>query len=144
MSTPAYYQFPTCQVADISLHLTPAASQAVQYLARSSRLDKQNKSNDLPGRLEDLRKAQDFIGMEIDRLTQIPEDSPAPVFDVGDIRIDDMEPVGSVYCRPGFLDLLKAAESGTLSDADIDPAHAAEDLRTVASILDMIQKESGR
>lgn len=65
--TPAYYQFPTCQVSDISLHLTPAAAQAVQCLARSSRLDGRNKSDRVDGRIEDLRKAQTFIEMEIDR-----------------------------------------------------------------------------
>lgn len=64
MTTPAYYQFPGgLQPLHLSRHLTSNAGQAVQYLARSSRLDGVSKGQDE----DDLNKALDFIRDEIDR-----------------------------------------------------------------------------
>lgn len=62
---PAYYIFPHgVEVRDISQHLTSFGGQAVQYIARSTRLDGKNKGD----RLGDLRKALDFVQWEIERL----------------------------------------------------------------------------
>ena len=62
---PNYYQFPDGhEVRHISAHLTSFGGQALQYVARSTRLDGINKGN----LIEDLEKAQLFIGWEIDRL----------------------------------------------------------------------------
>ena len=63
--SPDYYVFPGgVQVIDISRHLTSNAGQAVQYIARSSRIDGVTKGDQLP----DLRKAADMIADEIARL----------------------------------------------------------------------------
>lgn len=60
-----YYKFGNVQVLDISRHLTSDAGQAVQYIARSCRLDGNNK-----GEVEsDLRKAIDFLKDELDRVS---------------------------------------------------------------------------
>ena len=59
-----YYKFGKVEVLDISRHLTSNAGQAVQYIARSCRLDGNNK-----GDIEsDLRKAIDFLEDELDRI----------------------------------------------------------------------------
>lgn len=59
-----YYKFGNVQVLDISRHLTSNAGQAVQYIARSCRLDGNNK-----GEVEaDLRKAIDFLEDELRRV----------------------------------------------------------------------------
>lgn len=59
-----YYKFGKVQVLDISRHLTSNAGQAVQYIARSCRLDGNNK-----GEVEaDLRKAIDFLKDELRRV----------------------------------------------------------------------------
>lgn len=63
--TPTYYDFPGgVQVRDISAHLTSFGGQALQYVARATRLDGNNKGE----AVGDLRKAIDFIGWEIERL----------------------------------------------------------------------------
>lgn len=62
-----YYKFGDVQVLDISRHLTSNAGQALQYIARSSRLDGNNKG-DTAG---DLRKAIDFLRDEIARLANV-------------------------------------------------------------------------
>lgn len=62
---PTYYDFPGgVQVRDISAHLTSFGGQALQYVARATRLDGNNKGE----AVKDLRKALDFIGWEIERL----------------------------------------------------------------------------
>ena len=62
---PNYYQFPGgVQVIDITRHLTSNAGQAVQYLARSSRIDGVSKDDPL----RDLYKARDMVLDEIARL----------------------------------------------------------------------------
>lgn len=64
-----YYKFGDVQVIDISRHLTSNAGQAVQYIARSCRLDGNNK-----GEVEsDLRKAIDFLKDELRRVDDQPE-----------------------------------------------------------------------
>ena len=60
-----YYKFDNVQVIDISRHLTSNAGQALQYIARSSRLDGNNKGDTVG----DLRKAIDFLHDEIGRLS---------------------------------------------------------------------------
>ncbi len=63
--SPQHYQFPGgVQVSQISGHLTSFGGQALQYIARSTRLDGQNKGD----AIEDLRKAIKFAEMEIERL----------------------------------------------------------------------------
>ena len=64
-SVPNYYLLPTgIQVIDVTRWLTGNAAQAVQYIARSSRVDEVYKGD----RVKDLRKALDFINNEIERL----------------------------------------------------------------------------
>nr|DAT29947.1 MAG TPA: nucelotide kinase [Caudoviricetes sp.] len=63
-----YYKFGDAEVWDISRHLTGNAAQAVQYIARSCRLDGLNKYADLEKRIEDLDKARDMLLDEIYRL----------------------------------------------------------------------------
>lgn len=63
---PAYYRFPTCQVADVSEHLTSNGGQAVQYIARATRLDGRVKGEPI----RDLEKARDFLTREIQRLKE--------------------------------------------------------------------------
>lgn len=67
MSSTNYYEFPGgIQAIDIARHLTGNASHAVCYIARSCRLDGNNK-----GEVEsDLRKAIDFLKDELDRIAQ--------------------------------------------------------------------------
>lgn len=60
-----YYKFGDVQVLDISRHLTSNAGQAVQYIARSCRLDGNNKGDTVG----DLCKAVDFLRDEIGRLS---------------------------------------------------------------------------
>ena len=60
-----YYRFGNdTEVIDISEHLTGNGAQALQYIARSCRLDGKNKGQVLT----DLYKARWFIGREIERL----------------------------------------------------------------------------
>lgn len=62
---PDYYDFPGgVQVKDISAHLTSFGGQALQYIARSTRLDGMNKGK----QVTDLRKAIKLIEWEIERL----------------------------------------------------------------------------
>jgi hypothetical protein len=62
---PDFYKFPSgAEVKDISGYLTGFASQALQYIARSSRIDGKNKGNTV----EDLEKAITFLRFEIERL----------------------------------------------------------------------------
>lgn len=61
----SYYSFPGgVEVRQISAHLTGFGAQALQYVARSTRLDGKNKGDVV----SDLRKAIDFITWEIERL----------------------------------------------------------------------------
>jgi len=63
--TSTYYDFPGgVEVRQISAHLTGFGAQALQYVARSTRLDGKNKGDVV----SDLRKAIDFITWEIERL----------------------------------------------------------------------------
>lgn len=62
---PNYYKFPGgVEVRQISAHLTGFGAQALQYIARSTRLDGNNKGD----QIENLRKSIRFIEWEIERL----------------------------------------------------------------------------
>lgn len=62
---PAYYLFPGgVQVKNIAGHLTSNGGQAVQYVARSTRLDGRNKGE----QLADIRKAINMLHDELGRL----------------------------------------------------------------------------
>lgn len=62
---PGYYQFPGGhEVRHISAHLTGFGSQALQYVARSTRLDGKNKGDTV----ENLQKAVRFLEWEIERI----------------------------------------------------------------------------
>lgn len=62
---PSYYKFPSgAQVREISTYLTGNGAQALQYIARSTRLDGNNKGD----QVENLQKAVLFIQWEIERL----------------------------------------------------------------------------
>lgn len=62
--SPNVYQFPNCEVRDISAHLTSFGGQAVQYIARATRLDGVVKG--LP--VQDLYKAIELLKWEAERL----------------------------------------------------------------------------
>lgn len=65
--SPNHYRFPGgAEVISISEHLTSNGGQAVQYIARATRLDGQIKGN----AIEDLEKSLFFIQREIDRLKE--------------------------------------------------------------------------
>lgn len=62
-----YYDFPGgVEVRQISAHLTGFGAQALQYVARATRLDGKNKGDVV----SDLTKAIDFIRWEIERLQE--------------------------------------------------------------------------
>ena len=122
--TPAYYRFPTCEVADISLHLTPASAQAVQYLARSSRPDGRNKSDRVDGRIEDLRKAIHFIEMEIDRLQPDPDPEPA----------EESDPDAFLAFDAALDDLTRSPQCAS--------SLAPSQLAAALSIIDMLRGEA--
>lgn len=62
---PGYYTFPGgVEVRSISAHLTSFGGQALQYIARSTRLDGNNKGDTV----ENIRKAIKFLEWEIERL----------------------------------------------------------------------------
>lgn len=64
--SPNHYQFPGgAEVSQISGWLTANAAQALQYIARSSRIDGNNKTGDPR---EDLKKAIRFLEFELERL----------------------------------------------------------------------------
>ena len=63
-----YYRFPGgFEVLDISRHLTSNGGQAVQYVARSTRIDGNNKGEVV----RDLEKAIDLIADEIERVKEL-------------------------------------------------------------------------
>lgn len=62
-----YYKFGDVQVLDISRHLTSNGGQAVQYVARSTRIDGNNKGEVV----RDLEKAIDLIANEIERVKEL-------------------------------------------------------------------------
>ena len=67
MSTPKYYQFPNgAQPLDLSRYLTSNGGQALQYVARSCRLD--DEQNKHAGAGDDLVKAIHFLYDEIKRV----------------------------------------------------------------------------
>lgn len=89
---PRYYQFPNrVQVVDISEHLTSNGGQAVQYIARATRLDGNNKGE----ALQDLAKARRFIKREIRRIEALeaePKPSDLPrgyTFTLGNVEMGD-------------------------------------------------------
>lgn len=68
---PSHYVLPNgLQVGVVSRYLTSNGAQATQYIARSTRLDGNNKSSTIAGRIEDLEKAIWFIQDEISRLEE--------------------------------------------------------------------------
>lgn len=63
--SPSHYQFPGgAEVIHISEWLTANAAQALQYVARSSRIDGRNKGD----AREDIQKAIRFLEFELERL----------------------------------------------------------------------------
>ena len=67
MSTPKYYQFPNgAQPLDLSRYLTSNGGQALQYVARSCRLDDESNKHD--DAADDLVKAIHFLYDEIKRV----------------------------------------------------------------------------
>jgi hypothetical protein len=72
------------EVIDITENLTSNAGQAVQYIARSCRLDGANKGD----QIEDLTKAAWFINREVKRLAAL-EGVTDPVDDAEWARLAD-------------------------------------------------------
>lgn len=63
--SPQHYSFPGGgEVISISQWLTSNTGQALQYIARSSRIDGKNKGN----AVEDIQKAIKFLTFELERL----------------------------------------------------------------------------
>ena len=63
--SPQHYKFPGGEeVISISQWLTSNTGQALQYIARSSRIDGKNKGN----AVEDIQKAIKFLTFELERL----------------------------------------------------------------------------
>lgn len=62
--SPNVYKFPKAEVRDISAHLTSFGGQAVQYVARSTRLDGLVKGNPA----QDIEKAIQVLQWELERL----------------------------------------------------------------------------
>lgn len=66
VNRPSHYIFPGgVETINLSRHLTSNGGQAVQYIARATRLDGNVKGSPV----EDLRKAIVFLNDEIERLT---------------------------------------------------------------------------
>ena len=77
--TSEYYQFPgSTEAIDITRHLTSNGGQSVQYIARSCRLDGNNKH---PDSSEDLLKAIDLLYDELFRVKGV---SPQQLTTLGD------------------------------------------------------------
>lgn len=95
--SPKHYEFNGVQLLSISRQLTSNGGQAVQYIARSTRTDGNNKHSDSAGHLEDLLKAQVFLNDEIDRLreaqSQETQDEGARVFHSYDEIPDDVDAI---------------------------------------------------
>lgn len=65
---PSHYDFPGgVQVKDVSAHLTSFGGQALQYIARATRLDGMNKGDTVT----DLRKAIKLLEWEVERMEGI-------------------------------------------------------------------------
>lgn len=92
---PNHYQFSNgVQVIDITENLNSNGGQAVQYIARSTRLDGVNKGS----QVEDLEKAIWFCRREVERLSAVHVSAPvgapvARVFNVGDPEPADRETI---------------------------------------------------
>lgn len=140
---PDYYKFSNgVELIDISENLTSNAGQAIQYIARASRLDGANKGS----QVEDIEKAIWFCRREIkrlgeDRLSRNPEtvarlrealakpgdavaapvEAPvARVFTVGDPEPADKETIAlSGYCE-------KLGETALLRFGDFGLKHHGE------------------
>ena len=79
--TPRYYSFPGyIEAIQITRHLTSIGGQAVQYIARSCRLDGNNKH---PDSAEDLLKAIDLLYDELFRIKGV---SPQQLTTLEDFR----------------------------------------------------------
>lgn len=76
-TSPKHYKFPGgAEVNDISAHLTSNGGQALQYVARSTRLDPENNKGDsVDDSITDLKKAKVFIDFEIERLRNWKSDN---------------------------------------------------------------------
>ena len=114
---PNYYKFPNgAETIDISQYLSGCGSQAVQYVVRSTRIDKELKGNPL----EDLHKAIWFIEQEIARLEDTEDVEAAREAreeartegTVLDITLNKAEDIAS-----DGLDLDEAADAVSSADA---------------------------
>ena len=64
---PTYYRMPSgIEVKEIARHLSSNGGQAVQYIARATRIDGEVKGDPI----KDLQKARDMIDDEIKRLKE--------------------------------------------------------------------------
>lgn len=63
---PNVYKFPNAEVRDISAHLTSFGGQAVQYVARATRLDGLVKGKPV----QDIEKAIQVLQWELERLQE--------------------------------------------------------------------------
>ena len=64
---PSYYRLPSgIEVKEIARYLSSNGGQAVQYIARATRIDGEVKGNPI----KDLQKAKDMIDDEIARLKE--------------------------------------------------------------------------
>ena len=128
---PNYYKFPNgAETIDISQYLSGCGSQAVQYVVRSTRIDKELKGNPL----EDLHKAIWFIEQEIARLEDAEDVEAASKAreeartegTVFDITLNKAEGIAS-----DGLDLDEAA--GEVGNADAKHAGVVRAAKVMAS-----------
>ena len=128
---PNYYKFPNgAETIDISQYLSGCGSQAVQYVVRSTRIDKELKGNPL----EDLHKAIWFIEREIARLEDAEDVEAASKAreeawtegTVSDITLNKAEDIES-----DGLDLYEAA--GEVGNADAKHVGVVRAAKVMAS-----------
>lgn len=65
--SPNVYKFPKAEVRDISAHLSSFGGQAVQYVARATRLDGLVKGNPV----QDIEKAIQVLQWELERMQEV-------------------------------------------------------------------------
>ena len=126
---PSYYQgfSNAAQVIDISEHLTSNGGQALQYVARSCRLDGNNKG----GVVENLEKAKWFIDREIKRVKGEASDREVQEWDGQALGNKERTPVvNTVWVAPLGADLDDRSAWSPLGEVPWDGINTEEDRAT--------------
>ena len=126
---PSYYQgFSNgAQVIDISEHLTSNGGQALQYVARSCRLDGNNKGDVV----ENLEKAKWFIDREIERVKGEASDREVQEWDgQAPGNKERIAAVNTVWVAPLGADLDDRSAWSPLGEVPWDGINTEEDRAT--------------